>query len=373
MVLSYVMVSEGQGAAVCTKRLLTLYVVSNSLEQSLYEHNNACMRFDSILTRWAFKAYIKIENPWFVPRGLAFNGSDEPGAPGGTSLEEFYFSLPCGDRKDFDALAQQYIEIWDESCGAEVTSTNRYDITTQESTVVALRNLDRHQVVSKFQGTLVRLVRYRIHEFDGYMSTIRSSRRGVEYLLLGPARFINHDCDPNAKIDIIPGSLVVQVRMIKGLAAGQAITVSYSSDFFGTDNMGCACASCESQVRGAWRYGLDKADKTPLSFRTRARLNANPPIMWMQMRDDETRGAGTITARERMARFERIPGDYLDAAKVLPSAPALALCNICGLYRIVATEQSCFRCQRHGRIYRTPWPSRTRVDLGNPIREWDGF
>lgn len=79
-----------------------------------------------------------------------------------------------------------------------------------------------------------------------YSLSLLQIDRTVEYLMLGPARFINHDCDPSARF-VRKNANTVQVEAIADIAAGDEILVSYGEDYFGQANEFCLCKSCESK------------------------------------------------------------------------------------------------------------------------------
>lgn len=73
-----------------------------------------------------------------------------------------------------------------------------------------------------------------------------SIRTKKEYLFLGPAAYINHDCEPNVvwHSKTKTESCVKSIRAIK---EGQEIVTMYSSSYFGHGNNNCACLTCRLQ------------------------------------------------------------------------------------------------------------------------------
>ena len=69
-------------------------------------------------------------------------------------------------------------------------------------------------------------------------------------IMLGPASFINHDCDPNARF-LVEGeksASTVAIQTIKPIGAGEEITVSYGDNYFGENNQNCRCTVCKSYL-----------------------------------------------------------------------------------------------------------------------------
>jgi histone-lysine N-methyltransferase SUV420H len=82
-------------------------------------------------------------------------------------------------------------------------------------------------------------------------SIIYSSRVGGMSLLLGPARFVNHDCQPNARF-ITTNKDHIHLLVLRDIEVGEEITVSYADDYFGENNSECLCRSCELEVKNGW-------------------------------------------------------------------------------------------------------------------------
>ena len=72
------------------------------------------------------------------------------------------------------------------------------------------------------------------------------SSPGVSFLMLGPVRFVNSDCDPNAVYDFSSDLKVVKLRAIKSIYPNTEILVKYSEDFF--ESFSCLCATCEQST-----------------------------------------------------------------------------------------------------------------------------
>jgi SET domain len=82
---------------------------------------------------------------------------------------------------------------------------------------------------------------------------IQHEGRMLDYLLLGPVRFVNHGCDPNAKFAWSRRRRGIKVVARRPIDAGEEVTVSYGQDYFGQRNRSCRCATCEKKCRNGWR------------------------------------------------------------------------------------------------------------------------
>ena len=82
-----------------------------------------------------------------------------------------------------------------------------------------------------------------------YLSVIyKVSDRETAYLMLGPIRFINSDCEPNCEYDFSSlDKTLVRLRTLKKLKTNDEVLVQYSDDFF--SNHECKCRTCSVCVR----------------------------------------------------------------------------------------------------------------------------
>ena len=72
-------------------------------------------------------------------------------------------------------------------------------------------------------------------------------KKKTERIMLGPASFINHACQPNAQF-IVHGewsTTTLEVKTTRPIKRGEEITLSYGDQFFGTDNKDCGCNDCK--------------------------------------------------------------------------------------------------------------------------------
>lgn len=144
-------------------------------------------------------------------------------------------------------------------CPWEVSTTNRYTITTYEAAVTARQRVKEGQVIKYLVGTLVPLTTEESVDLDltnRNFSIVVSSRKKNSSIFLGPARFANHDCDANGRL-VTRGSDGMEVVAVKNIEVGDEITVSYGDDYFGPNNIDCLCHTCERLVRNGWAGARD--------------------------------------------------------------------------------------------------------------------
>jgi hypothetical protein len=175
-----------------------------------------------------------------------------------SAIRKFYKNLLPAEQGDFKLHLKRYLDIWRVDAGFEITSTNRYKSNKAESCVLALRHIKKYGVLPHLSGTLVAMTEEEeeYYEAGQDFSIIYSHRLGSMCLFLGPARFVNHDCEPNATFIVANGNIAV--ASIRNIEVGEEITIAYSPDYFGPGNVDCRCASCERGGKGYYRSAEER-------------------------------------------------------------------------------------------------------------------
>ncbi|RPB13581.1 hypothetical protein P167DRAFT_573244 [Morchella conica CCBAS932] len=158
---------------------------------------------------------------------------------------------------DFMKHARRYLSMYASDSPFEVGSTNRYNPLAPEACIIARRIFHRGDTIKYLTGAMVPMTPSEEDEFAGSQadfSIIYSSRVGGMSLLLGPARFVNHDCEPNAKF-VTTNKENVTLIVERDIELGEEITVNYADDYFGVGNRECLCRTCEVQMRNGWASG----------------------------------------------------------------------------------------------------------------------
>ncbi|KAJ6050529.1 uncharacterized protein N7446_010638 [Penicillium canescens] len=105
-------------------------------------------------------------------------------------------------KKLFCQHLQKYINIYKSDCVFEIIYTNRY-IRPYEATVRARRSITAQQTIPYLTGTYVSMTdeqEKNLRRIGKDFSVVESSNKKRLSVFLGPARFINHDCKPNAHL-----------------------------------------------------------------------------------------------------------------------------------------------------------------------------
>lgn len=150
--------------------------------------------------------------------------------------------------------ARRYLSVYLPDCPFEVSATNRYNLTCPEACILARKSLAQGETIKYLTGAMVKMNE---QEEEAYtqgktdFSIIYSTRIGGMSLLLGPARFVNHDCEPNARF-VTSNKDNIQLVVLRDIEVGEEITVAYADDYFGVNNRECLCRTCEREVRNGW-------------------------------------------------------------------------------------------------------------------------
>lgn len=158
------------------------------------------------------------------------------------------------EREQFRRHLRRYVSVYMPDCPFEVTTTNRYTITDHEASVTARRDIQPREEIKYLTGVQVAMTEEQEKTLElarKDFSLVISSRKKTRSLFLGPARFANHDCEPNAKLST-KGYDGMQIVAVKPIEVGEEITVSYGEDYFGEDNQECLCHTCETKQVNGW-------------------------------------------------------------------------------------------------------------------------
>ena len=69
-------------------------------------------------------------------------------------------------------------------------------------------------------------------------------------IMLGPASFVNHECNPNARY-VLSGEknkTIISIQAIRTVEIDEEISVFYSPDYFADNNRNCQCTTCMKEA-----------------------------------------------------------------------------------------------------------------------------
>ncbi|KAF9012422.1 hypothetical protein BDQ17DRAFT_1232159 [Cyathus striatus] len=171
----------------------------------------------------------------------------------------------------FATHASRYFELYHPSGSIEIAHTSRYSHRTGKSElcILATRNLAPGSVITELKGSMANLsdeedkelkrTDLRNCDIRRDFSVIHSKQMKKNHLFLGPARFVNHDCDNNC--ELFREGKYITFRVLKPIAVGEEITAHYGDGYFGKRNRHCLCETCERNGRGG--YAPDHTDDDP--------------------------------------------------------------------------------------------------------------
>jgi histone-lysine N-methyltransferase SUV420H len=161
------------------------------------------------------------------------------------------YSHGATGRSQFKDHLERYVRALSADCYFDFKTTSRY-IGVSEACIKSRKHIKKGTDISYLCGFLVHLTKKEekaLKRVRRDFSIILSNRTGRAMLLLGPARFINHDCDANAEL-CPAGKNLVKVVAVRDIKIGEEITVTYSDHYFGENNAECLCATCEVSRHG---------------------------------------------------------------------------------------------------------------------------
>ncbi|KAG6378244.1 hypothetical protein JVT61DRAFT_13950 [Boletus reticuloceps] len=182
------------------------------------------------------------------------------------SLQSVRYYLKPYTQKQINAFAthaSRYFELYHPGGCIEIAHTSRYSHKTGKSElcILATRPLSLGMVIAELKGSMAHLSKEEDKELKRTdlrnldirrdFSVIHSRQMKKNHLFLGPARFVNHDCDNNC--ELFREGKYITFRVLRPIAVGEEITAHYGDGYFGSKNRYCLCETCERNGRGGYR------------------------------------------------------------------------------------------------------------------------
>ncbi|KAK1232330.1 histone lysine methyltransferase Set9 [Marasmius sp. AFHP31] len=181
----------------------------------------------------------------------------------------------------FATHASRYFELYKPLGSIEISHTSRYSHRTGKSElcILATKPMAPGSVITELKGSMANLTDEEDRELKRTnvenaadirrdFSVIHSKSMKKNHLFLGPARFVNHDCDNNC--ELFREGRYITFRVIKPINVGDEITAHYGDGYFGKKNRHCLCETCEKKGRGGYApdHEDDEADVSDSSTDT---------------------------------------------------------------------------------------------------------
>ncbi|KAH7913912.1 hypothetical protein BJ138DRAFT_1001257 [Hygrophoropsis aurantiaca] len=173
----------------------------------------------------------------------------------------------------FATHASRYFELYNPAGFIEIAHTSRYSHRTGKSElcILATRPLAAGLVITELKGSMAHLSNEEDKELKRTdlrnidirrdFSVIHSRQMKKNHLFLGPARFVNHDCEHNC--ELFREGKYITFRVLRPIAVGEEITAHYGDGYFGRNNRHCLCETCEKNGRGGYAPDHTDADAGP--------------------------------------------------------------------------------------------------------------
>ncbi|EGO00022.1 hypothetical protein SERLA73DRAFT_25237, partial [Serpula lacrymans var. lacrymans S7.3] len=160
----------------------------------------------------------------------------------------------------FATHASRYFELYHPGGSIEIAHTSRYSHRTGKSElcILATRPLAPGAVITELKGSMAHLTKEEDKELKRTdlrntdirrdFSVIHSRQMKKNHLFLGPARFVNHDCENNC--ELFREGKYITFRVMRPIGIGEEITAHYGDGYFGYRNRHCLCETCEKNGKG---------------------------------------------------------------------------------------------------------------------------
>ncbi|KCV68642.1 hypothetical protein H696_04933 [Fonticula alba] len=239
--------------------------------------------------------------------------------------QPFWQRLAPEDRIGFKDHMKRYLSMFLPTAGFEVAVTDRYRSGKQEVCVRSIKSWNPGDQILLCAGYVARLTTQeerRLTDSDQRdFSVMFSTSKGANCLFLGPARFVNHDCNPNCRF-IPSGQHGVCFMALRSIGPCEEITVFYGADYFGPGNIECECETCESEQKGAFSKSAQRPAARAESPRAASDLEAPAPAD-LVLTDVDDRPAEP-PARARPTRPQRQRPQYVHREEAKTHASRVA-------------------------------------------------
>ncbi|CAG8504681.1 16585_t:CDS:2 [Funneliformis caledonium] len=149
------------------------------------------------------------------------------------------------------------------NAGCEIAETPRYSGSDKrEACIIATKKWQAGDEIRFCTGVLVPITSEEERALEGGrdFSIMWSTRKDCMCLLLGPARFVNHDCNPNTHF-IATGQNTISFKLLRDVAVGEELTAHYGENYFGQGNEECLCVTCEQKQTGGFKKVRDDTEE----------------------------------------------------------------------------------------------------------------
>ncbi|KAM3183672.1 hypothetical protein ACTXT7_009901 [Hymenolepis weldensis] len=154
----------------------------------------------------------------------------------------------------------RYLLLFDERSGIKIAPCYRYASEGHiGGAIFATKDWPKGSKIYTLVGCIAELTKDEERSFlrqkENDFSVMYSSRKQKSQLWLGPAAYVNHDCQPNCEASFTiscDGDDRMSLTAIRDIKVGDEIYIFYGLDFFDTNNAACECFTCELLGKGSF-------------------------------------------------------------------------------------------------------------------------
>ncbi|KAF5400352.1 hypothetical protein PHET_06361 [Paragonimus heterotremus] len=150
----------------------------------------------------------------------------------------------------------RYLLLFDDRSGVEIRTCSRYASENHMGAAIfAMKDWPKGTRINTLIGCIAELnsseeaafLKHRQNDF----SVMYSSRKNCSQLWLGPAAYVNHDCQANCEFTInCDADARMSLESKTDIKKGDEIFIYYGKHFFDLNNSACECFTCELLGRG---------------------------------------------------------------------------------------------------------------------------
>ena len=134
-----------------------------------------------------------------------------------------------------------YLNLLNPESGIKIIECSNYS--KKGGKVVSTKDWEKNETIEKLMGTIAVMSN---EEVDSILitdindfSVMKSERTGKSLLWLGPAAYINHDCNPN--VEFVATALSAKIKVLRKINKDEEILVNYGNSYFDDNNSTCEC------------------------------------------------------------------------------------------------------------------------------------
>ncbi|KAM7539841.1 hypothetical protein Aperf_G00000024529 [Anoplocephala perfoliata] len=152
----------------------------------------------------------------------------------------------------------RYLLLFDDRSGIKIVPCSRYSSEGHiGGAIFATKGWSKGSKITTLVGCIAELTKEEERSFlrhkENDFSVMYSSRKQKSQLWLGPAAYVNHDCQPNCEFTIsCDGDDRMSLTATRDIKIGDEIYIFYGMNFFDTNNASCECFTCELLGKGSF-------------------------------------------------------------------------------------------------------------------------